>query len=108
MATLASQGVVTGGLKATYSSATATTGDRFLTGDGAILHVKNGSGVSVTATLTTPGTVDGLAIGDRAITIPAGEERFIAVPDSLYRASDGLGTLVCAPVTTVTVACIRI
>lgn len=108
MATLAVQGITTSGLEATYAAATATTGDRFLPADGTFLHVINGNASSVDVVLTTPDTVDGLAIADRTITIPTTEERFIAVPDSLYRASDGLATVVCTPAASVTLAVIRI
>lgn len=108
MATLGVQSITTAGVAFNYDNATATTGDRFLPADGTFIHLKNGSGVSVTVTLTTPATVDGLAVADRVITVGATTERFIAVPDSLYRDSDGLATVVCNPVTTVSLAVGRI
>lgn len=46
--------------------------------DGAtMLYVKNGAAGAVTVTVQTPGTVDGLAIPDRTISVPAGGERLI-------------------------------
>ena len=42
-----------------------------------MLHVTNGSGGSLTVTIVTPGTSDGLAVADRTVTIPNGEERVI-------------------------------
>lgn len=108
MATLTTQSVTTAGLAATYSTPTATTGDRFLPAAGTFIHIKNGNASSCTITLTTPFTMDGLALADRVITVPGTTERFIAVPDTLYRSSDGLGDFVVAPITTVTVAVVRI
>jgi hypothetical protein len=108
MATLTTQSVTTAGLEATYVTPTATTGDRFLPAAGTFIHIINGSGGSVNITLTTPYTLDGLALADRVIAVPASEERFIAVPDTLYRSSDGLGDLLVSSVTSVTIAVIRI
>lgn len=109
MATLSVQNITTSGLEAAYSAATATTGDQFLAADDTFLHVKNGGAGTTIATLTTPATVDGLELADRTISIPAGEERFIATPDTLYRdSSDGLATVVFDVVTSVTLAVIRI
>lgn len=109
MATLSTQNILTTGLAATYSAVTATTGDRFLPGTGVFLHVKNGSGASINVTVTTPASVDtDLAVGDRVVAVPAGADRFISVPDTLYRASDGLGTFVCSAVTTVTAAVLTV
>lgn len=109
MATLAVQNITTAGIAPTYAAATATTGDRFLAADGTFLHVKNGGVASTSVVLTTPDTVDSdLDVEDRTISVPAAGERLIAVPDDLYRASDGLGTVVCTPNTSVTLAVIRI
>lgn len=54
------------------------------------VHVKNGSAGALTARIITVGTVEGLAIADRDIPVPAGSDRLIAVGDSsIYRQSDG-------------------
>jgi hypothetical protein len=52
------------------------------------LHVKNGDGSPHTATITTPNTVDGLAVSDLAVTIPAGEERIIGPFPYIYDTVD--------------------
>lgn len=107
MATVTTQSITNAGAATTYSAASPG-GDRFLPADGTFLHVKNGSGSPITVTLVTPGTVDGLAITDRAVSVPATSERFIAVPDSLYRSSDGLADITWSATTTVTFAVVRI
>lgn len=80
MATVTAEASAYTGLNATYNAASGG-GDKVKAGGNAFLHVKNGSGVSVTCTLDTPGTVGGLAVADPVTTIPAGEERFIGPLD---------------------------
>lgn len=108
MATRAVESIPTAGIAATYYAATVTTGDKVAAGEGVFIHVKNGGGSPITVTLTTPGTVDTLAIADRAVTVTNAGEKFIAVP-VLYRdPADGLATFVCSAVTSVTFAAVRI
>lgn len=83
-------------------NATSLTGDKAQTGTGLSLVVENGSGVSVTVTLITPGTVDGLAIADRDVIVPAGAFRAIALADKYRDPSDGLAHITYSAVTTVT------
>lgn len=106
MATYTTQSIDTAGTAITLQAVTAA--DRFLPGDRTFLWVKNGSGVSTTVTVTTPGTQDGLAIADRVITVVAGADKLISVPDTFYRSSDGLGDVTFSPITTITAACVRI
>ncbi len=107
MATLATQSITTAGVVASYVTPSGG-GDRFQPAAGTFIHIKNGNASSCTITITTPFTMDGLALADRAITVAGTTEQFIAVPDTLYRSSDGLGDFVVAPITTVTVAVVRI
>lgn len=106
MATLATQSITTSGLSVTYATAAAS--DRFTPAERTFLHVRNNNAGTVTVTITTPGTVDGLAISDRVISIPTTQQRMIALPDTLYRSSDGLGDVVISPNSSVDVAVIRI
>jgi hypothetical protein len=106
MATYATQDITTAGTAITYTAASAA--DRFLPADRVFMHVKNANAGSVTVTIATPGTVDSLAVGDRIISIPTTQERMIALPDSLYRSSDGLGDVTFSPNASVTVAVVRI
>lgn len=90
----------------TYEAANAL-GNSFGPRDGRLAHVKNGSGASITLTITTPGTVDGLAIADRTATITAGTDQFVALGvGNAYLQSDGSAWLDYSAVTSVTVAVI--
>lgn len=106
MAVLTVQNVVRAGLEATYAAAAAG-GDSFPNdGKDTFAHVKNGSGGSIDVTIETPGTVDGLAIADRVVAVPAGEERMIGpFPTATYSNSVGLTY---SGVTSLTVAAIRV
>lgn len=108
MATVATQSIDTDGLAAAYSAASPG-GDKYVPGENTFLHIKNGSVSSIVATLVTPGTKDGtLAIADRAITVPAGEDRFVAAPTDLYRnPADGFADITWSATTTVTFAVVR-
>jgi len=68
-----------------------------------VVHVKNASAGSITVTLPTPGTVDGLTIDDRVVTIAAAAERMFSL-SKVLRQEDGTALLNFSAVTTVTVA----
>lgn len=107
MATLTTQVVSDTGLEATYDTAAAG-GDQCATGTGVLLHVKNADASSHTVTLASPQVHRGdLAVDNRDVIVPAGEDRFIAVPD-FYRGSDGLCSITYDAVTSVTVAVLRV
>ena len=86
------QTAVRTGLNPVYASITAGAGNGIAfdnTNAGAILHIKNGGAGASVATVITPKTVDGLAIPDLTVTVPAGEERFIGpFPKALYNQSE--------------------
>lgn len=109
MATVATQQVVRAGLAPAYSAASAG-GDSFRPGTTTLLHVKNASAASVTATLVTPGNVSGLAIDDVAVAVPAGGERMIGpVSGDLFRdAANGLGAVTWSAAASVTFAALSI
>lgn len=106
MATLATQVVPHAGIAPTYGSA-AGGGDKGVTGDGVMLHVKNGDSASHTVTLAIPETVDGQAVTSRAVTVSAGSAKFIPLVDLYKNPSDGLAHWTYDGVTSVTVAVIR-
>lgn len=83
MALLATQQAITAGLTPSYSAVSAS--DTCVPGDNVVIHVKNGGGSPDTVTLVTPFTLDTLTLADRTVSVPAGAERFIAVPASLYQ-----------------------
>ena len=109
MATLTTQNIKTAGITPSYVAASGG-GDKCETGEGTFLHVKNGSGGSLTVTLITPSTVDAtLVVGDRAVAVGAGAEAMISVPDTLYRdPADGLASITYSGVTSLTIGCFRI
>lgn len=73
---------------------------------GSTLIVKNGSGASITVTLTTPGTLPtGDAYPDKAYTVTAGAEAWIPVLSD-YRNSAGVAAVTFSAVTSVTAASI--
>lgn len=72
-------------------------------------HVKNGSGSSINVTVQTPGTVDGLAVSDLVVAVPAGQERMIGpFPPGVYNQADGTVYVDLSAVTTVTLAAVRL
>lgn len=110
MATLTVQQIALSGLEAVFSAATASTGDKFLPSDRTFIEINNGSGGDITATITTTQTgIGGVAIADIAVTVTAGERRHIGpFPREHFAGTDGLATVVCSAVPTVTIAAIKI
>lgn len=104
MATLTAQTIIRSGLKPTYGS-TASNGDKFENTGNEFVHIKNTDTSSHTVTVATSATVDGLAVADRAVAIPASEERMIGpFPTSVYNDSDGFVQLTYSSVTSMTIA----
>jgi hypothetical protein len=106
MATLAIQRIDNDGLDPQYVAADVA-GDKVVPGQGSYVHVKNGDATDTDVTLVTPGTVDGLAVSDRVVTVPAGGERKIAVPDLYTDPADGLAALTYEKVTSLTIGSFR-
>lgn len=107
MAALSTQQAVAAGLSVSYSSAAAG-GDTAATGPGLALLVSNGDASSHTVTLATPGTVDGLAIADRAVTVAAGALAVIPLADIYRNPSTGLASITYDAVTSLQVAVVRV
>lgn len=105
MALISTQSIDNDGLVASYTAVSAS--DTFVPTAGAFLHVKNGNVASTNVGLVTPGTVDGLPVGDRTVAVAAGAEAFIRLDPTLYRASNGLGTVTFSVTGTVTAAVLR-
>ena len=107
MATLTVQTISRTGLEPTYGSAAAG-GDEFANSGDEFIHIKNGDASSHTLTIETPATVDGLAVADRTVSIPAGEERMVGpFQAATYNDSGGLVQLTYDGVTSVTIAIIK-
>lgn len=88
--------------------AAAAGGDTAQTGDGVLLAVKNADTVSHTVTLVTPGSVDGLAIADRPMPVPAGQTFVIPVTDLYRDPATGRASITYDAVTLVTVGVFRV
>jgi len=66
------------GLKVTYVSGDATNDHSWDNrSEDIFIHLLNGGAGAVVATFQTPKTVDGLAVAELIITVPAGEDWFI-------------------------------
>lgn len=89
---LAVQDCVVAGLNPTMTAAIAD-GHAFVNlGENIFLYVDNGGGSAVAVTIETPGTVDGNAIADLSVSVPAGESRFIGpFKRSVYNQDDSAG-----------------
>lgn len=87
---LALQATTRDGLDPTYTVGDAVNGHSFDNDhEDVALHVKNGGASPVVVTFATPNTIDGMALPDKTVTVPAGEERFIGpFPRSLYSQAD--------------------
>lgn len=105
---LAVQQIVRTGLEPTYSNANAE-GHAMPNGGTEVLHVKNGDESPINVTIQTPNTVDGLAIADRVVAVPAGEERFIGpFPRATYNQGADEVYVDFSAVTSVTCAALRL
>jgi hypothetical protein len=101
------QRVTTAGLAVAFEPANVD-GNSFAAARGRALHVRNRSTASITVTLPTAATVDGLAIADRAVTVAAGAHASISVGShaGIYGQTDGSVWVDYSAVTTVDVAVI--
>lgn len=108
MALLEHQLLDPAGTKITFAAA-ASGGDTYkVDDDKSILLVKNDDAAAKTVTLVTPGTVRGLAIPDRQVTVDAGSVEAIPLYRDLYRdPADGLVDITYSAVTSTSVAVVR-
>lgn len=85
-------------------------GHKFANDGSTILVLQNTNGSSRTITITTVSTVDGLAVADLPITLPATTGRLITAvfPRSLYNGSDGKVSIDYSATAGVKVAAVRI
>ncbi len=79
------------GLDVTYAAGDQANGHSFdNTGQNVFLHVKNTNAATRDVTITTPNSVDGLAIGNLVVTVPAtpGDTMIGPFPAALYDTID--------------------
>ncbi len=112
MATLPVQDITRSGLNPSYVAASVS-GDEFANDGSVYPEVVNGSGVSVTVTIVSQSTDDGLAVADRTVVVPAGERRKIGpFPKATYNVTSGASAgrvqMTYSAVTSVTVGVFRL
>lgn len=87
-------------------------GDTFANTGREALLVRNGSGGSLNVTIATPGTVDGLALEERVVAVPAGATRLIGpFPPRIFNVGGQPGanaSVTYSGVTSLTVEVIRV
>lgn len=106
MALQTMQDVLTSGAASAYTAAAAG-GDTFPYDPNGFIHIKNGSGVSITATVVVPGTLYGQAIADIPRVITAGADALIKMAQGMVDPATGLISVTYSAVTSVTVAALR-
>ena len=90
MTTLAVHVMSRTGLEPTFSAANAD-GHEFSNHGRTFIQAFNGGGSDIEHTFATPGTVDGLAIAELVVDIPAGEDRIIGpFPPETYNTEEGV------------------
>lgn len=78
------------GVAPTEVAGDATNGNQFDHGARTFMRVRNADGAAAhIVTIITPGTVDGLAIADRVVSVPASATRYIGPFTNDYRQPDG-------------------
>jgi hypothetical protein len=102
------QQIVRTGLEAVYTAAVAD-GAKFANDGRMFVDVLNEDASPINVTVQTPVIVDGLAVADLVVAVPAGESRKIGpFPPNIYNQSDGMVYVDYSAVTDVTVALLRL
>jgi hypothetical protein len=107
---LSVQEIVRTGLDPSYEAAN-TDGESVANDGRTFVHVDNASGGSINVTVVHPGTVDGLAVADLVVAVPAGEDRMIGpFPARFNQTGSDAGKLYVdfSAVASVTVAALRV
>lgn len=108
MALVNPQQIDVDGLEIALSAASAG-GDEFIPGDDVMLYIVNASAGAITATVVTPGTVQGQPIGDVAIVVDAGERRIAGpFPRQHFAGPDGRADLTWSAPASVTFAVLKL
>jgi len=104
MATLASTTISRDGILQTLVAANAG-GDEWVNDGEQFIAITNGGASPITLTAVTQSTVDGQAVGDRAISIGVAETKLIGpFQQSVYNDGAGKVQLTYSAVTSVTIA----
>lgn len=107
MALIPTHSVTIAGTEPTFNS--AASGDTARVGDGLVLIVDNGSGASITVTITVAGNLPtGDAYPDREYTVAAGEQAWIPLLEQYADPTSGEAQIAYSSTTTVTRAVVRV
>ena len=99
------QSVTRSGTVPTYGAVDAVNGDEFTNDGRTFIHVKNGAGAPITVTISTPGTVDGLAVAERTVSVTNASEKMIGpFPPGTYNQATGEVHLDYSSGTSITIA----
>lgn len=98
------------GLASALATPDQANGNTFANDGQCFLYVKNAAGSPITVTIATPGTVDGLAIADLTVSVPAttGERMIGPFPPGIYNQSDGTVYVDWSSATSVTAGVFRL
>ena len=109
MAVLSVQEIIRAGIVPTYNAASAG-GDSFPNDGGTLLHFKNTNAAARNVTIATQITVDGKAVADDVINIPAttGDKMVGPFPSGIYNDVNGRVQLTYDAATNLTVAVMRL
>ena len=110
MATLTVNTILYTGLNSESVFVAAAASQEFTNDGRTFMIIKNGSGGSITCTVTTAGTTQSRAIADDVITVGAttGEQMVGPWPRSIYNAADGNIDITWSATASVTVAVFRL
>ncbi len=102
MALLANQQIAVAGSTPAYTAVTASDTIQPDGNDNLFLHVKNAGASPDTVTVVVPGVYLSVAISDITVSVPAGQERMIAIPQAAMDSATGLITVTHSFTTSVT------
>lgn len=88
--------------------AASSGGDEFDNSGSDFVEIKNGGAGSINVTFVTQATVDGEAVADKVVAVPAGTTKIIGpFPKGIYNNANGRVQMTYSAVTSVTVKVLR-
>ncbi len=107
---LAAQKIVKTGIDPTHSGSLSVSDNYQTPNNGRLfIYVTNGGGGTSVVTIATPGTVDGLAVADRTVSIGTGEDAMIGpFPPHIYNNANGEIDVSFDVITSVTIAALNL
>jgi hypothetical protein len=103
------QSIVRAGLEPTYAAGDAVNHHEFTNDGETFIIVINAGGGSINVTIDAIKLVDGEAVSDRVVAVPAGETRFIGpFPTDIYNQPTGEVHFDLSGATSVTVAAVQL